>query len=129
MTDLAKMNKLMNKLSDEPFKFGKCDCYIFTAKLVEEWHGESYFMHTVYKNEKQAKEYMEKFGGIEALTVGTLGYGTAAFHCEDGDVATAEVAPGEVALGFVFGGEAFFKGKKKTITLPLDKCRMGWRIR
>ena len=132
MTDLSKMNTLINKLSDEPFKFGKCDCYTFTAKLVKQWHGKDYIkLHAVYKNEKQAKKYMEKFNGIEALTIGTLGYGCALGpeDCRSGDVVTAEVAPGEVALGFVYQGKGYFKGKKSVKQIPLKKCRMGWRIR
>ncbi len=130
MSDLGNMNALINQLSDEPFKFGRSDCYTFTAKLVKAWHGKDYVKtHACYKNEKEAKDYMARFKGIEALTIGTIGYGVHPVNCRDGDVATAEVAPGEVALGFVFGGKAFFKGKKKIFKLPLDKCRMGWNIR
>ena len=126
----AKLNKLINELSDAPFVYGKCDCYIFTARLVEEWHGKSYFMHKVYKNKKQAIAYMEKFGGLEALTVGTLGYPVRAADCVDGDVAIAKVGPeGSPVLGFVFNGYALFKGKKKVLKLPLSKCDRGWRIR
>lgn len=130
MTNLNKMNDLINQLSDEPFKFGKCDCYTFTAKLVKAWHGKDYVKtHAGYKNEKEAKEYMAQFKGIEALTIGTLGYGVHPVNCQDGDVVTAEVALSEIALGFVFNGKALFKGKKKVFKLPLDKCRMGWNIR
>lgn len=130
MTDLSKMNELINKLSDEPFKYGGVDCYTFTARLVKEWHGKDYIkLHAVYKNKKEAEEYMAKFGGIEALTVGTLGYPVNAEHCEDGDVVTAEVTKDQVALGFVFKGNGYFKTKKKPIKIPLAKCRQGWRIR
>jgi len=97
---------------------------------VEEWHGRDYTkLHAVYKSKKQAKEYMDAHMGIEQLTRGTLGYSVAAEHCKDGDVATAEVAPGEIALGFVYQGEVMFKMKKTVIKIPLKKCRMGWRIR
>lgn len=130
MANLSKMNSLINKLSDQPFKYGKCDCYTFTAALVKQWHGKDYTKnHAVYKNKKQADEYMDQYLGIEQLTRGTLGYSVAAEHCRSGDVASAEVAPGEVALGFVYQGKAMFKTKKGVIKVPLKKCRMGWRIR
>jgi hypothetical protein len=129
MTDLAKMNKLINALSDAPFQYGKNDCYIFTAKLVKEWHGKDYVKHhAVYKNKKQADEYMARFGGIEKLTTGTLGYSCKPEDCQDGDVVSCDVGSG-VAVGFVFNGTGLFKYKKTVVKVPLDDCRLGWRIR
>jgi len=124
------MNKLINKLSDEPFAYGKNDCFTFTNALVKEWHGRDYLkLHLVYKNKKQAKEYIEKHGGIEALTIGTVGYSQKPELCVDGDAVSAEVSPGEIALGFVFKGYGFFKMKKNGVfKMPLKKCRMGWRL-
>ena len=130
MKKLSNMNTLINELSDADFEYGKTDCYIFTAKLVKEWHGKDYIKHhAVYKNKKQADAYIEKFGGIEALTTGTLGYSTDPVRCVDGDVVTAEVAQGQVALGFVQGGHGLFKMKKTVVRLPLKKCRMGWSVK
>ena len=128
MTDLGKMNKLINKLSDEPFKYGKSDCFTFTNALVEAWHGHGYRELHPYKTKKEADAYMEQHGGIEALTVGTLGYPVAAEHCLDGDVVIADVGDGD-ALGFVFSGHGLFKSRKKIVKLPLKKCLRGWRIR
>lgn len=126
--DLSKMNKLINKLADEPFEFGKNDCFTFTAKLVKEWHGKDYIkLHSVYKTEDQALEYMSIHGGIEALTRGTLGYSCDPEQCQDGDVVTAQVGPG-VALGFVFKGYGLFKSENKILKLKLSKCRLGWRL-
>jgi len=125
---LSKMNKLLNKLTDEPFKYGKSDCYIFTAKLVKEWHGNDYLkVHAVYKNEKEARAYMQKFKGIEALITGMFGYSVDPTTCWDGDIVTAEVASDNVAVGFVFKGNGIFKGKT-VIKIPLNKCRQGWRL-
>lgn len=130
MTDLSKMNKLMNELSDEDFKYGKTDCYIFTAKLVKAWHGKDYIKHhAVYKNQKEADAYIEKFGGIEALTTGTLGYAIDPKDCVDGDVVTSQVTNNQIALGFVYGGNGLFKMKKTVVKIPLKKCRMGWSIK
>lgn len=126
----SKMNTLINDLSDKPFKYGSNDCYSFTAKLVKEWHGQNFIkLHAVYKNEKQARQYMELYGGIEALTTGTLGYSCDPTKCKDGDVVTAEVSKGEVALGFVFDGHGLFKGRKRVLQIPLKMCRQGWRIK
>lgn len=126
---LGEMNKLINELSDEKFVFGKSDCYTFTAKLVKQWHGIDHVkLHAVYKTEKEAQQYMQEFGGIEALTTGTLGYSCAPEKCVDGDVVSAEVGSG-IALGFVFNGYGLFKGKKKILKLPLRKCRQGWNIK
>jgi len=128
--DLSKMNVLINKLSDEKFEYGKSDCFTFTAKLVKEWHGKDFLpLHIkAYKSQKTADEYMAKFGGIEMLATGTLGYPVRAIDCVDGDVVIADVGSG-IALGFVFGGNGLFKGKKKILKLPLKKCLRGWRIR
>jgi len=43
--NLSKINKLMNKLSDELFAYGKNDCFTFTNALVKEWHGKDYLNH------------------------------------------------------------------------------------
>ena len=122
------MNKLINKLSDEPFKYGTNDCFTFTNALVKEWHGKDFRKLHPYKNRKQANEYMRQHHGIERLTVGTLGYPVAANHCTDGDVVLADVGDGP-ALGFVFEGHGLFKFKKTVLKLSLKKCLKGWRIR
>ena len=123
-----KLKKLMNKLADEPFEWGKNDCFTFTNSLVKEYHGHDYRKLHPYQTKKEAEDYMEQHGGIEALTVGTLGYPVAAEHCVDGDVALADLGNGD-ALGFVFNGNALFKSKKKLVKIPLSKCLRGWRIR
>jgi len=130
MSRLSRMNELINKLSDEKFSFGRNDCYSFTSKLVKEWHGRDYIkLHAVYKNEKEAKAYMDKHGGIEKLTTGTLGYSIAPEKCIDGDVVSLEVKPGEIAIGFVFDDCGYFKCRNKPIKVSLGKCRIGWRIK
>ena len=126
----ARMNKLINELSDAPFKYGVCDCFIFTNKLVKEWHGKDYRPLHPYKNKKEAFQYLKDNVDLETLTVGTLGYPVNAEHCVDGDVAIANVGPeGSLALGFVFNGHALFKGKKQVLKLPLAECSRGWRLR
>jgi hypothetical protein len=128
MTDLSKMNNLINKLSDAPFQFGKNDCYTFTARLVKEWHGKDFTKnHAVYETDAEAAEYTNQYGGIEALTTGTLGYPCLPTDCRDGDVVSAYVGTG-VAVGFVFKGNGLFKSKK-VLKLPLSKCHMGWRVK
>jgi hypothetical protein len=132
MSNLSKMNTVINKLSDEPFEWGKSDCFIFTASLVKAWHGKDYLaLHLCnYKDEATAEEYIKTYGGLERLTTGTLGYALKhPEHCIDGDVVTAEVAPGEFALGFVFSGKALLKGKHKVYRMPLKKCSKGWRVK
>lgn len=124
----GKMNKLINKLADKPFKHGTSDCFTFTNALVKEWHGKDFRHLHPYKNKKEAIEYMRKHNGIEMLTVGTLGYPVPAIHCVDGDVVLADVGYGN-ALGFIFDGHGLFKSKKSIVKLPLDKCLKGWRIR
>jgi len=131
MINLGKMNALINKLSDEPFKYGTSDCFTFTSALVAAWHGtgSTYRMLHQYKNKKEALKYLASYGGIEALTTGTLGYSRKTPElCEDGDVVTAEVAPGDMALGFVFDGHGLFKTKTRVIKMSLKKCSKGWRM-
>ena len=130
MINLSEMNSVINDLSDEQFEYGKCDCYIFTAKLVKAWHGKDYLStHAVYNDKQEADAYMERFGGIEALTTGMFGYPVASTECQDGDVVSFEMSPGEVGVGFVFGDGAFFKCKTKPVKIPLKKCRKGWRVK
>lgn len=127
MTRLGKMNELINKLSDEPFEYGKNDCYTFTAALVKQWHGADFSkLHRDYKDEGTAKKYIKTFGGLSALTTGTLGYGCSPEDCDDGDVVIAELP--DPTLGFVFNGYGLFKTKKKVKKLKLSKCLKGWRI-
>ena len=130
MISLGKMNTLINELSDAPFEYGVNDCFTFTNALVVAWHGtgHNYTVLHQYKTKKEALKYLKAFGGIEKLTIGTLGYSRAPKLCQDGDVVSAEVAPGEIALGFVFKGHGLFKTEKQPIKIPLKKCSMGWRI-
>ncbi len=130
MTNLGKMNKLINELSDKPFEYGVNDCFTFTSALVAAWHGSgaTYTMLHKYKNKKEALKYLASYGGIEKLTTGTLGYSRTPELSQDGDVVTAEVAPGEIALGFVFKGYGLFLTEKQVIKIPLKKCSKGWRM-
>jgi hypothetical protein len=123
-----KLKELMNKLSDEPFEYGVNDCFTFTNALVKEFHGRDYRKLHPYKTEEEAREHMKDFG-IEGLTLGTLGYAIQPTSCKDGDVVSAMVAKGEVALGFVWNGKALFKTRKRSISLPLSRCRLGWSIK
>jgi len=124
----GKMNTLINKLSDAPFKYGENDCFKFTNALVKEWHGKDFRPQHKYKTKTAALKYMADFGGIEALTTGTLGYSCDPELCGDGDVVSADIAPNEIGLGFVFDGWALFKGPKTVYKMRLRKCRMGWRL-
>jgi hypothetical protein len=123
------MNTLINKLADEPFKYGKSDCFTFTNALVREWHGHDYRKLHPYKTKSEAEAYIGHHGGIEALTVGTLGYPVAAEHCVDGDVVIADLNADGPVLGFVFDEHGLVKTRKKVAKLPLSKCLRGWRIR
>lgn len=130
--NLSEMNKLVNRLSDAPFEYGKNDCYLFTAKLVKQWHGKDYltFHSKAYKDEDSARQYIEANGGIVALVTGTLGYPVKdILQCGDGDVVVAEVAPGQLGIGFVFKGHGLFKMEMKAAKLPLKLCAVGWNIK
>lgn len=128
MMDKTEFDQLLNKLADEPFKYGKNDCFHFAARLVEAWHGKDFRKLHPYETKAEAEAYMKQHGGIEALTIGTLGYNIRGFPI-DGDVISAEVAKGQIALGFVANGKAWFKTKKKVVAIPFNKCRKVWRIK
>ena len=125
----SKLNTLINKLADEKFEYGKTDCFLFTNALVKAYHGQDFRSQHKYKSKKQADEYIAQYrGGIEELTTGTLGTRVKPTHCIEGDVVSAMVAPDQIALGFVLGDSAVFKTPKKVVKIPLEQCRMGWRI-
>lgn len=124
----GRMNRLINKLADEPFKYGKNDCFTFTNALVKEWHGKDFRQLHPYRSKNQAITYMAQHGGIEKLITGTIGYSIVPSSCVDGDVVTADVGDG-IAIGFVFDGHGLFKSKKTVLKMKLEKCRMGWRIK
>lgn len=125
----VRMNTLINKLADAPFKHGTNDCFTFTNALVKEWHGKDYRKLHPYKTRKEAIYYMHTNGGIEALTTGTLGYPVAVDKLRDGDVVLADVnGEFQFALGFVVDGHGLFKGNKRVFKIPLKKCAKGWRL-
>jgi len=130
MTNLSKLNSLINKLSDVSFEYGKNDCFTFTNALVKEWHGKGYRHLHPYKNKKQAFKYIKENMSFEMLITGTLGYPVAAEHCKDGDVVIAHIGGNDLpVLGFVYKGHGLFKTKTKVMKLSLKKCSRGWRIR
>lgn len=126
MTD-SKFNSYINKLADEEFEYGKSDCFTFTAKLVKKHHGTNFLPFHRYDDEEEAEQYMQKYGGIVALTTGQLGYSVDPMRCRFGDVVIAEFKTG-LCLGFVLDNEAIFKTKTRAVKLPLKKCKFGWRL-
>ena len=129
MVDKFEFDRVLNELADEPFKWGKNDCFHFTARCVLAWHGKDYRSLHPYKTKKEAVEYIKKHGGIERLTTGTLGYSIRAGIPHDGDVVSIEVRPGEIALGFVANRKIWLKTEKRVVAVSLTKARMVWRIR
>lgn len=129
MPNKGKLNKLINKLADEKFEYGKNDCYTFTAALVKEWHGVDLTkVHLQYEDEESAHEYIEKCGGYIRLITGTIGYPRKKPEmCEDGDVVLANLP--DPTLGFVHDGHGIFKTDKSAKKLKLNKCIMGWSIK
>ena len=124
----VKFERVFAELADEPFKYGKNDCFHFTARLVNVWHGKDFRKLHPYKSKKGAEDYMDRFGPIEVLTTGTLGYPLASMdEIRDGDVVSLEVAKGQIGLGFVANGKAWFKTKSRVIAVDPTKCRMAWR--
>lgn len=126
----TEFDKLLNELADEPFKYGKNDCFHFAARCVHAWHGKDFRKLHPYKSAKGAETYLNEHGHIETLTIGTLGYPLKnVLEARDGDVVTAEVARNQIALGFVANGKAWFKTKKRVVPFKIERCRFAWRIK
>lgn len=124
---LSRMNELINKLADEPFEYGKSDCYTFTAALVKEWHGKDFSKAIQYEDEDGANDFLKTYG-YPALVTGTLGYPrTDVTNCEDGDVVLANLP--EPMIGFVYNDYGYFKTKKTVVRLKLKKCLIGWKVK
>lgn len=70
-----RMWAMLDTLADSSFEYGKIDCCIFAAKLVDSMCETEYEKELVkhYQDENTAKAYIEVSGGLEEAVSSYLG--------------------------------------------------------
>lgn len=132
MITKSDLNAFINGLADEDFEYGKMDCFLFTVRFLEFFHGRKFggLHFSKYCDEESAKRYLDHNGGMVALITEELAQEPVdPTICMPGDVVVSDRVAKTPAMGVVHReGSALFKLQKRAIPIPLGFCCAGWTI-
>lgn len=120
--------RVINKMSQFGFEFGKTDCCLLPAAVVAAITGVNYGERFNYDSEQGANNIIEQHGGtIEALFTSLLGEPvTTGF--DYGDPVLFEIR-GQQTVGVWFGDDAYVRTQEgKIIPVPVRLASKGWRV-
>jgi hypothetical protein len=110
-----------------PFEFGKMDCCLFVAKVVEEITGIDHSAAFRYVNETEAQDILFQNGGLSGLISKILGPSVPPEFLEVGDVALVHWKH-ETLMGIWMGDYVAVKTANRLAHLRTDYTVKGWRI-
>lgn len=120
LSDFIAANK------DTKFEWGKNDCIIFGARLVETLTGENYYSGYQYDTEEGARKIIEENGGVIPLIKKYMGQGHSdILKAGRGDIVVMKLP--ELTIGFIddSGRRVIALGPKGIVRLPLKTI---WRV-
>jgi hypothetical protein len=136
--------KIVEARRETAFRWGKQDCCLFAADVVQELTGEDLAAEWrgKYRTATGAERVLRPLGGINGLMDQLAArHGLArlesAFLAQRGDVVVLDVPPADKradkrvcgpALGICIGQKAAGAGPNGLVFVPIAQCRRAWRV-
>jgi hypothetical protein len=111
----------------QPFEWGKCDCYTFTANVVHAVTGKDFRDLFDYRSERDALKLIRSKGGFLAVVTHVLGEPCSPKLCQSGDPVLL-MNEGREMLGVMFQRCIVVKTALSVRPVPLDLALYGWRL-
>lgn len=112
-----------------PFEFGSQDCGRFAARCIDAMTGSTWAdeLTRQYTNERTARRFLKRAGGIEAAVTARLGPPVAVLEATRGDVC---LLPGEggPGLGVCLGATVAVMRPEGVRYAPLSAALKAWHV-
>lgn len=125
-----KLFSSINELEKEPFEWGKMDCCMFSARIVDAMCDTSYAIDLAkeYDNEKSALTYIKSFGSIKEAVSSWLGEPSdKTIYTQRGDVVLFE-NDGRETLGVCVGSTIVSTGEFGIVHTPVYNALYRWAV-
>lgn len=123
-------SSLLMKKVHEPFGWGKNDCIIFGAQVVETITGEDFYSQYLgYESKKEADVIIKKNGGVEKLISKHLGRSFEnVLFARRGDLVLMHLPQKTIGVVDDTGEKIACLSESGLIRLPLKKAVRFWRV-
>lgn len=129
------LDEAINARRIAPFSWGRQDCCLFAADLIEAMTGHDLAkkFRGKYRTATGAAKVMQKAGGLEkTIEKVTTDHGlteySALASAQRGDLVLLENVSDGPALGVCIGNKAAAAGAKGAIFVPMSFATRAWRI-
>jgi hypothetical protein len=120
----------IDELEKEPFEWGKIDCCMFAARIVDAMCDTSYAADLAkeYDDEKSALAYIKSFGSIKEAVSSWLGEPSdKTIYTQRGDVVLFE-NDGRETLGICVGSTIVSTGEFGIVHVPVYNALYRWAV-
>lgn len=126
-----KTAEAIGEFSRMKFAWGRCDCCVFVASVVNRVHGINFMAGWDYSSRYEAQTMLNLFNGLEGIVTHVLGTPVPKSELVDGEPVLAVDGKGVQLLGVKFQQRAVFKTMRGVTTLWLDDTHVlrGWMVR
>ena len=120
----------IEKVSNESFAYGKNDCCLFSARVVDAMTGTEYAkkLAEMYHDERSALAYINSFGSIQEAVKDWLGKPTNLAFVQRGDVVLFN-NEGRETLGICVGDRIVSVGQTGIAYVPMDQAICTWKVK
>lgn len=120
----------IEKVSNESFAYGKNDCCLFAARVVDAMTGTEYAkkLAEMYHDERSALAYINSFGSIQEAVKDWLGEPTNLAFVQRGDVVLFN-NEGRETLGICVGDRIVSVAETGVAYVPMEQAICTWKVK
>lgn len=120
----------IEKVTTESFAYGKNDCCLFSARVVDAMTGTEYAkkLAEMYHDERSALAYINSFGSIQEAVKDWLGDTTNLAFVQRGDVVLFN-NEGRETLGICVGDRIVSVAETGVAYVPMEQAICTWKVK
>lgn len=124
-----KMWLAIKDSEDEHFEWGKHDCCLFSAKVVDAMSDSNFLQKLLnsYSDDKSALEFIKSFGSLREATASFLGAEAPLSFMQRGDVVLFD-NDGRETLGICIGSTIASVGETGAVVVAKSHAICRWSI-
>ena len=127
---VRRMYDTIDAIQGEPFAWGKNDCCLFSARVVDTMCDTDFAdqMRQEYQDERTAMLYIASFGSIKAALEYWLGKPQSLIYAQRGDVMLFD-NDGRDTVGIFVGDGIISTGETGLVRVSKDSALHSWAVR
>jgi hypothetical protein len=127
---VRRMYDTIDAIQGEPFAWGKNDCCLFSARVVDAMCDTDFAdqLRQEYQDERTAMLYIASFGSIKAALEYWLGKPQSLIYAQRGDVMLFD-NDGRDTVGIFVGDGIISTGETGLVRVSKDSALHSWAVR